>query len=139
MKDGVKSVEEEDFIKLIVSKITSTDPTFIIEAQLFLEEYRDLFSRDLNPIPAKLDPLEIEVDSKKFNVSQNQGPPRMMTSEKEEHIEKFITEGLKLKVIRPFNSTYYSQVHLVPKPSNEPTDSKIATCVPRKGQMTTDY
>ena len=36
MKDGVKSVEEEDFIKLIVSKITTTDPTFIIEAQLFL-------------------------------------------------------------------------------------------------------
>ena len=71
MKDGVKSAEEEDFIKLIVSKITSTDPTFIIEAQLFLEEYRDLFSRNLNPIPAELDPLEIEVDSKKFNVSQN--------------------------------------------------------------------
>ena len=63
----------------------------------------------------------------------------MMTAENEQHIEKFINEGLLSKVIRPSNSTYYSQVHLVPKPSNEPTDSKIATCVPRKGQMTTDY
>ena len=62
----------------------------------------------------------------------------MMTAEIEQHIEKFINEFLS-KVIRPSNSTYYSQVHLVPKPSNESTDSKIATCVPRKGQMTTDY
>ena len=32
MKDGVKLVEEEDVIKLIISTITATDLTFIIEA-----------------------------------------------------------------------------------------------------------
>ena len=137
MKDD-DPIEEEDFIELIVSKINSNDVSFIIEARKFLKKYKDLFSRNLNPIPAKLDPLEIEVDSTKFNVSANQGPPRMMTSEKEEHIKKFIEEGLKSKVIRPSNSAYYSQVHLVPKPSPEPID-KSAPCGLRKWRTTIDY
>ena len=138
MKDDDKSEEEEEIINLIVSKIVSTDQSFIIEARKFLKRYKDLFSRKLNTIPAKLDPLEIEVDSKKFKVSANQGPPRMMTSEKEQHIKKFIEEGLLSKVIRPSNSAYYSQVHLVPKPIPEPID-KSAPCGPRKWRTTIDY
>ena len=138
MKDDDKTEEEEDFIELIVSKIISTDASFIIEARKFLKRYKDLFSRKLNTIPAKLDPLEIEVDSKKFKVSANQGPPRMMTSEKEQHIKKFIEEGLRSKVIRPSNAAYYSQVHLVHKPSPEPID-KSAPCGPRKWRTTIDY
>ena len=71
MKDDDKSEEEDEIINLIVSKIVSTDQSFIIEARKFLKRYKDLFSRKLNTIPTKLEPLEIEVDSKKFNVSAN--------------------------------------------------------------------
>ena len=140
MKDGVDT-EEEDFVELIASKITSSDPTFVIEAKAFLKPYKDLFSRNLNPIPADLPPLEIEVDSVKFNVgANNQGAPRLMTAEKEHHIKKFIEEGLISKVIRPSNSAYYSQVHLVPKPSNEPVvNDNVHLCPPRKWRTTIDY
>ena len=127
--DVENSSIKEDLIGPIVSKINSSDPTFAKEIYTFLTKYEDLFSRNLNAIPADLDPLEIEVDSKKFMTKQSQGPPRMMTTEKESHIEKFIAEGLKSNIIRPSKATHYSQVHLVAKPTDDPTVKKWRTTI----------
>jgi len=150
-KNDNRSLEnKEDFIELITSKINSQDPMFKIEARAFLESYKDLFSRTLSATPAKLPPLEIEVDSKRFLTRTSQGPPRMMTAEKERHIEQFIKEGLESDIIRASNAAHYSQVHLVPKPTN--TDASAGdrragneTCdvpiveQPRKWRTTIDY
>ena len=127
-KNDVKSKStEKDVIDTIVDKIVSTDPTFKIEAHAFLSEYRDLFSRTLSVTPALLEPLTIEIDRAKFETKQAQDPPRMMSTEKDIHMEKFITEGLKSNVIRPSNARYYSQVHLVIKPQADATTAKSAT------------
>ena len=80
--------------------------------------------------PALLEPLTIEIDRAKFETKQAQGPPRMMSAEKDAHMEKFITEGLKSKVIRPSNARYYSQVHLVVKPEADATTAKTAAAYP---------
>ena len=137
---------EEDILDMIVSKINSEDPMFKSETRAFLEDYRDLFSRTLSATPAALPPLEIEVDSKKFMTKASQGPPRMMTAEKESHIRKFITEGLESDIIRPSNAAYYSQVHLVVKPTNDAhrahganMTSTVEAKVPRKWRTTIDY
>ena len=145
--DVENSEENEDLISQIVSRIDSTDPTFATEIHTFLQDYRDLFSRKLNAIPANLPPLAIEVDSKKFMTKQSQGPPRMMTAEKERHIEKFIAEGLESKIIRASNAAHYSQVHLVAKPMNiKPNQdihmkdtNTVATSDPKKWRTTIDY
>ena len=75
---------------------------------------------------ALLEPLSIEIEKAKFETKQAQGPPRMiMSAEKDAHMEKFITEGLKSNVIRPSNARYYSQVHLVVvKPEADATTIK---------------
>ena len=74
--------------------------------------------------PSLLEPLSIEIDKAKFETKKAQGPPRMMSAEKDAHMEKFITEGLKSNVIRPSNARYYSQVRLVVKPEADATTIK---------------
>jgi hypothetical protein len=143
-KNGVgDSEEQEDLISQIVSRIDSTDPTFAKEIDIFLQDYKDLFSRTLNPIPADLPSLTIEVNKEKFMTKQSQGPPRMMTIDKEQHIRKFIDEGLESNIIRASNAVHYSQVHLVAKPMNEQihkkTTTEVASLVPKKWRTTIDY
>ena len=132
---------EDDLIDTIVAKINSDDQLFIIETRAFLEEYRDLFSRRLNAIPADLPPLELDVDKEKFCTRTSQGPPRIMTGEKEIHMRNFITEGLEQNIIRASNATHYSQVHLVVKPSgdNGSSHAGVDTKAPRKWRTTIDY
>jgi hypothetical protein len=122
--DEKSESKDKDVIDTIVDKIHSKDPSFIISARALLSEYRDLFSRTLSVTPALLEPLTIEIDKAKFETKKAQGPPRMMSAEKDAHMEKFITEGLKSKVIRPSNARYYSQVHLVVKPEADATTIK---------------
>ena len=114
--DDKSQSKDKDVIDTIVDKIHSNDPSFKVSAHALLSEYRDLFSRTLSVTPALLEPLSIEIDKAKFETKKAQGPPRMMSAEKDAHMEKFITEGLKSNVIRPSNARYYSQVHLVVKP-----------------------
>ena len=47
-----------------------------------------------------------------------------MTAEKDAHMAKFISEGLRTNVIRPSKARYYSQVHLVAKPLADATTAK---------------
>ena len=139
-KNDDKSSTEKDVIDTIVDKINSKDESFKIEAHAFLSEYRDLFSRTLSATPALLQPLTIEIDRAKFETPQAQGPPRMMTVEKDIHMEKFITEGLKSNVIRPSNARYYSQVHLVVKPQTDAETAKSkANLHPAGAAYTNEY
>jgi len=75
--DGAK---QEDLIATITSKIVSNDPTFKQTIHSFLLNWRDIFSRSLNAVPADLPPLVVEIDQGIFMTRRSQGPPRMMTS-----------------------------------------------------------
>ena len=55
-----------------------------------------------------------------------------MTAEKDAHMEKFISEGLRTNVIRPSKARYYSQVHLVAKPQADATTAKLNAHIDNK-------
>ena len=127
--EEISGSKDEDVIDSIMKNVFSNDKSFIEETRQFLEPWRDIFSRTLSNTPAKLEPLEIIVDSTKWETRTSQGPPRMMSSEKEEHIRKFVEEGLSQGIIRPCKEAHYSQVHLVPKPAGPDGKKKMRTTI----------
>ena len=100
------------------SCVNSTNPEFKKHTQQFLSQWRDIFSRTLGKEPAHLPPMELKVDARKWETRRSQGPPRVMSIDKERHLRNFIEESLANDIIRPSTSNHYSQVHLVPKPQS---------------------
>ncbi len=84
-----------------------------------LGEFNDIFSAELKPTPAKLTPMEIRVDTARWQSNKNRLPPRTQTRAKEEEIKRQINNMLAQKVIKPSQSAYYSQVQLTPKPNDK--------------------
>jgi hypothetical protein len=82
-------------------------------------DFSDIFSRSLNPQPALLDPMEIAVELDNWQTAKARCPPRIQTRAKEQEVEKQVSQMLALGLIRPSQSAYYSQVHLVPKPNDK--------------------
>ena len=99
---------------------------FNSKAKQLVLEFRDQFSTRLSTEPARIDPMIIEVDTSKWQVKANQGPPRVQTLVKENFIIKTINEYLEWGVIEESNAPYYSQLHLVPKPR---TPGQFRVCI----------
>jgi hypothetical protein len=117
-KNDSDNFKKEDILETIMNNVESKNAEFKMRTRHFLERWRDVFSRTLTSEAAKLPPLEITVDAEKWETKRSQGPPRMMSFEKETHLRKFIEESIANKIIRPSTASHYSQVHLVPKPPN---------------------
>ena len=81
-----------------------------------MSKFKDIFSTFLPTVPAKIEPLIVEVDRSLWCVRANQGPPRIQSPVKQAFIVKQISEYLQQNVIRKSNAAYYSQIHMVPKP-----------------------
>ena len=75
-----------------------------------------VFNTSLGPSPAKVPPMELEVDQALWEVRANQGPPRHQTLEKQREIQKQVEKMLENEVISRSTADHYSQVHLTPKP-----------------------
>lgn len=82
------------------------------------EEYIDIFSRVVRETPANLPPMTLDVDIDKWHCRQNMGPPRVLSNIKQD-ARTIIEDLLRLKVMRPSQAVYRSQVHLVPKPNGK--------------------
>jgi hypothetical protein len=121
--------QNDDIIDTILKNVKSSNAEFKMRTKAFLEDWRDVFSRTLAKEPANLTPLEIQVDAVKWKTKKSQGPPRMMSFEKEQHIRSFVEEGLANNIIRPSSATHYSQVHLVPKPPSADGTKKMRTTI----------
>ena len=80
-------------------------------------KYVDIFSESVRSNPAEVPPMELKVNSSKWQSNKNRGPPRPQSREKQKEISKQVNNYLKLGVIKPVNASEYSQVHLVPKPT----------------------
>jgi transposase InsO family protein len=80
------------------------------------EEFRDLFCDVLPEQPAKVKPFDIIVNEEQWQVPSNRTPPRRMSPQKQDEVQKQIAELLRLGIIEKSNATYYSQVLLIPKP-----------------------
>ena len=116
----------DDILDVIVNNVRTSDAEFKIRTRSFLE---DIFSCTLSKEPANLAPLEIEVDAEKWQTRRSQGPPRIMSFEKEKHLRSFVEEGLRYEIIRPSTACHYSQVHLVPKPPAADGTKKMRTTI----------
>jgi len=80
-----------------------------------LLEYREIFRKEVSPVPADVPPMKIQVNVQKWVNMRNNGPPRVQSPEKDVAIREMCTRLQELKVLKPCNAACYSQVHLVPK------------------------
>ena len=88
----------------------------------FLELFRDRFSRQLRPEPAKIPPMELSVDVETWDRNPaNHRPPRRQSDVKQAETLRQVEDMIKHKVIRPCSTpiSSYSQVLLTPKPNRQ--------------------
>ena len=105
------------------SKTTNYIPTRIVGSPKFKAaitavcmKHLVVFNTCLGQNPAKVPPMDIEVDTKRWRVNSNKGPPRNQTLEKQLEIQRQTDILLANKVISTSKAEHYSQVHLTPKP-----------------------
>jgi len=83
-------------------------------------EYKDIFSRSLRREPARVPPMEIDMEPEKAIAwktdAKNRLPPRLMSTVKEQEIRKQVEAMVQSAVVAPAEQAYYSQVLLTPKP-----------------------
>lgn len=68
--------------------------------------------------------MEIEIDQSKWRKNCNRGPPRPVSTQKEQEIRRQIDKMLELNIIETSTATEYSQILLAPKP-----DGKWRFCI----------
>jgi hypothetical protein len=101
---------------LLSSLTIQGTPELISNIKSLCFEYKDIFGKNLRPVPADVSPMKMEVDDKNWRIPRNTAGMRPMSESKRIELEKQITELLDKGVIRFSNSEYHSQALLVPKP-----------------------
>ena len=87
-------------------------------------KYKDIFSNELQAAPAKIPKFALTVQTDKWEVAKNRAPPRPQSALKQTALFLTIETLLRQGIIIKSDSSYYSQVLLVPK-----TDSTFRMCV----------
>ena len=83
-------------------------------------DHKQLFSTVLNKQSATVAPMVLEVNKTLWERRSNKGTPREQTLAKQKEIDKQLIELLKHNIIEPSTAEYYSQVHMTPKPHQDP-------------------
>jgi hypothetical protein len=82
-----------------------------------VQEYQGIFKSDLNPEPARLPPMKIEVDEIQWHTNVNRERIRQSSITNQTEIIKQVDKMISAGVIkRDTDTQYYSQVLLTPKP-----------------------
>ena len=90
---------------------------FLADAHALVSEFRDIFSKELNPEPADLPPLDVPINTTKWHQPKNQGRARNQSVEGQQEIKRHIDALLACGAISPvLHAPAYSQVLLVSKP-----------------------
>lgn len=101
----------------ILSKINiSGSDSLRAKIKALCEEFRDLFCEVLPSTPAKLKPFDIVVNEEQWQVPNNRTPPRRLSPQKQQEVQKQVSVLLKQGILEPSSATYYSQALLVAKP-----------------------
>ena len=82
-------------------------------------EFINVFATKVHREPAAVDPMKIVIDEDKSRLPCNRAPPRRHSEEKQKEIRKQVDVLLDLGVIKESQATEWSQVHLVPKPTQK--------------------
>ena len=80
------------------------------------EEFRDIFSNELDETPALVPPFDLTVDDTKWKVRANRAPPRPQTPANQADMVSQIKTLLEQGIIEKSHSAHYSQILMVPKP-----------------------
>jgi len=96
--------------------IETDDELKLEDIMALLYEFRDIFSETLPPTPALIPPLELKIDTTKWETPKHHGPPRPQTASNQQEIRRQLDILLASNIIRPSTAPYYSQVHLADKP-----------------------
>ena len=80
------------------------------------EEFRDIFSNELDETPARVPPFDLKVDDTKWKVRANRAPPRPQTTANQTDMVNQIKTLLEQGIIEKSQSAHYSQILMVPKP-----------------------
>jgi hypothetical protein len=80
-----------------------------------LAEFEDIFSTELRKEPADVPPMELEVDTEKWERQTNSRGPRVVSVAKQFELEKQMRKMIANNVVRPSEAAYYSQILLTPK------------------------
>lgn len=93
-----------------------------------LREFEGRFSLDVSKEPAKVDPLEIDVDLVKWKSTRgNQGGARVVSQVLQPEIQRQTNSMLDLNVIQVSTADRHSQVLMVKKPLSDPP--KYRMCI----------
>jgi hypothetical protein len=79
------------------------------------EEFRDIFSNELDETPAIVPPFDWKVDETKWKVRANRAPPRPQTTANQADIVIQIKTLSQQGIIEKSQASHYSQIHMVPK------------------------
>lgn len=94
------------------------------EVRRMANEFREVFSRTVNPTPASAPPMKIEL--KEINdwfTAKNKQPPRMLSADKCSVLRQQIEVLVALGVLSRYHeATHYSQVLPVKKPHQDPSE-----------------
>ncbi len=97
-------------------KMVCNDPALRAQIADLCLRYADVFSRKMQPNPAKLPPLKLEVDTAKWFAFRNRLPPRDMSSIKQQAVLETVQTMLETGLIKPSQAQAWSQVVLAKKP-----------------------
>ena len=101
----------------ILSKIKiSGSQKLRLDIMTLCEEFRHLFCEVLPSTPAKLKPFDILVNEEQWQTPSNRTPPRRLSPQKQQEVQKQVTELLRQGILEPSSASYYSQALLIPKP-----------------------
>ena len=107
----------------VENEIESIIPTNVHCAKerhiLLFNKYKSIFSRTVNPEPAAVPPMTLQVDTSKWESRQHRLAPRYQSTIKHEEIKKQMKTMADLKVIQPSQATEWSQVTIAPKPNGK--------------------
>lgn len=114
--DHTSSVSDIDLIY-----IDGTDIEFRNLIYQLCLEFSDIFSRELRPEPAMIEPMHITLKTNAegadlWRVNRNRGPARLQSVAKQKDLLEQVTAMQMNNIVRECDAAYYSQVLLVPKP-----------------------
>ena len=89
------------------------------QLRVLVRKYEDIFSMDLRPTPANIEPMVLEVDNTQWEQPVNRRPARIQSILKENETRRQVDLMLQNKVITPSQASTWSQVLLTPKPNKE--------------------
>ena len=127
--DPFRNIEDEPWAD---RNDTSTDAALNASERIFLKaellpvwqkiraRFASTLTDQLSAEPAKLDPFELKIDVKKWEVNSNRRPCRPQTVENDEQIRTQVTRLLELGILQHTrDAAFYSHPHMVRKKTGD--------------------